>query len=603
MKVTTYLCVLAFTSTSAIGHNLLITLGKDDHGINSSFCKATPGTTSWPSEVSWSQFNQSLGGGLLRPPPPGAVCHPGQSTYDAERCDAVATAWRTYDFHSQDPVSNMWNQYSNDSCLPNVTYPCSDAGYPTYAVNATEAEHVRLSFRFAQKYNVRLVVKSSGHDFQGRSTAPGALTIWIHHMQRLQTLSAFQPQGCDFTIEGDAVTVAGGTQMVKIYEELDKINQTAVGGGGKTVSVGGYITGGGHSILAPRYGLAADQVLEMEVVTPKGEVLVANECQNKDLFWAMRGGGGSTFGVVTLITMATHPTPQIVAWDGAIASFEVGAPWFWDMIGYLLAQLPYLDSKGISGYPTIYPNVSNPIGQGPSRVSAFTGSFILQDTQNVTEIQEILQPVLDYVRTTWPQAYILANVLPPYPSFLDWYADHYDRSAAGTNEYVGSHLMNAKAFEDAAALGAVFKTFSEVGGGSSPFLVAGAGVRNAKPRGGGNSVCPAWRKALVHATNGISFPPLDPAARQQALADLNAAVEPVRQLSPNMGAYVNERLLQNNPGEPDWQHSFWGQNYERLHRIKRAVDPHDLLWCHPCVGNERWEEVGYRLCRISDHYK
>ncbi|KAH8198735.1 hypothetical protein TruAng_007099 [Truncatella angustata] len=351
-----------------------------------------------------------------------------------------------------------------------------------------------------QKYNVRLVVKSSGHDFQGRSTAPGALTIWIHHMQRLQTLSAFQPQGCDFTIEGDAVTVAGGTQMVKIYEELDKINQTAVGGGGKTVSVGGYITGGGHSILAPRYGLAADQVLEMEVVTPKGEVLVANECQNKDLFWAMRGGGGSTFGVVTLITMATHPTPQIVAWDGAIASFEVGAPWFWDMIGYLLTQLPYLDSKGISGYPTIYPNVSNPIGQGPSRVSAFTGSFILQDTQNVTEIQEILQPVLDYVRTTWPQAYILANVLPPYPSFLDWYADHYDRSAAGTNEYVGSHLMNAKAFEDAAALGAVFKTFSEVGGGSSPFLVAGAGVRNAKPRGGGNSVCPAWRKALVHAS-------------------------------------------------------------------------------------------------------
>jgi FAD/FMN-containing dehydrogenase len=108
-------------------------------------------------------------------------------------------------------------------------------------------------------------------------------------MQGLQTHTSFQPKGCSFTIEGNAVTAAGGTQVNTLYVELDKINQTIVGGGGKTVGIGGYITGAGHSVLAPRYGLAADQVLEMEVVTPTGQIVTVNECQNEDLFWAMRG--------------------------------------------------------------------------------------------------------------------------------------------------------------------------------------------------------------------------------------------------------------------------------------------------------------------------
>jgi hypothetical protein len=88
-----------------------------------------------------------------------------------------------------------------------------------------------------------------------------------------------------------------------------------------------------------------------------------------------------------------------------------------------------------------------------------------------------------------------------------------------------------------------------------------------------------------------------------------------------MGSYINEvrivvlyppvridtpcprcySYLQNNPGEPDWQHSFWGDNYDRLVKIKRQVDPLDTLWCQPCVGNERWKEVGYQLCRVGGY--
>jgi FAD/FMN-containing dehydrogenase len=95
--------------------------------------------------------------------------------------------------------------------------------------------------------------------------------------------------GSGKTIEANAVTVGGGAQMYDIYKATAQFNQTVVGGGGKTVGIGGYVTGGGHSILAPTYGLAADNVLEMEVVTPMGDIVTVNEDQYSDLFWALRG--------------------------------------------------------------------------------------------------------------------------------------------------------------------------------------------------------------------------------------------------------------------------------------------------------------------------
>lgn len=81
--------------------------------------------------------------------------------------------------------------------------------------------------------------------------------------------------------------------MWDVYVAADKHHEVIVGGGGKTVGIGGYITGGGHSIFAPKYGLAADNVWEMEIVTPGGDIIIANEDRHQDLFWAMRGVSSS----------------------------------------------------------------------------------------------------------------------------------------------------------------------------------------------------------------------------------------------------------------------------------------------------------------------
>jgi len=93
----------------------------------------------------------------------------------------------------------------------------------------------------------------------------------------------------------------------------------------------------------------------------------------------------------------------------------------------------------------------------------------------------------------------------------------------------------------------------------------------------------------------VEWPSLDPAAeaaKTNALA--NTYVAALRKLAPDMGAYLNEA----NANEPDFQQVFWGDNYPRLFAIKREIDPDDVLWCTPCVGNERWEEVGDLLCKV-----
>lgn len=146
----------------------------------------------------------------------------------------------------------------------------------------------------AKQFHIRLVIKSSGHDYVGRSNAPNALSIWTHQLNSISIHDTFALTACDVEIAGGSVTVGGGSKMWDIQEALAPVNRTVVGGTGRTVSVGGYLTGGGHSILSPRYGLATDQVLELEVVTPQGELVTANECQNQDLFWAMRGVGQET---------------------------------------------------------------------------------------------------------------------------------------------------------------------------------------------------------------------------------------------------------------------------------------------------------------------
>lgn len=128
------------------------------------------------------------------------------------------------------------------------------------------------------------------------------MSIWTHHLTGISFHDGFTPKECKFKkpIDGAAITVGAGEQMLAIDKQAHLRNLTIISGGAGTVGVGGYLTGGGHAALSSTYGLGADQVLEMDIVTPGGDIITINECQNTDLFWAMRGASTFSFQILLL---------------------------------------------------------------------------------------------------------------------------------------------------------------------------------------------------------------------------------------------------------------------------------------------------------------
>jgi FAD/FMN-containing dehydrogenase len=98
---------------------------------------------------------------------------------------------------------------------------------------------------------------------------------------------------------GPAIKTGAGVQGFELYDFADQNDVTAAGGLCVTVGViGGWFQGGGHGPLSPLFGMGADDILTIDVVTSDGRFVTASEDQNTDLFWALRGGGAGTYGVV-----------------------------------------------------------------------------------------------------------------------------------------------------------------------------------------------------------------------------------------------------------------------------------------------------------------
>lgn len=253
-------------------------------------CRAYPGSCDWPSPGEWQTLNESVGNRLLKPLPPAAPCHLNEPDYNDSLCANITSQWSNPAFHADNPISTDNNNWNNDSCLPSPLAPCNGEGYPVYVISATCVEDVQNGVNFSREHNVRLVVKGTGHDYLGRSVAPYSLSIWTRNMRGLSFHEApFQPQNCPMKYDTAAITMAAGHGFEDVYPFAAQYNTTVVGPLVGTIGPGGYLTGGGHSPLSGAFGLAVDQVLQMQVVTANGQLITANECQNSDIFWAMRG--------------------------------------------------------------------------------------------------------------------------------------------------------------------------------------------------------------------------------------------------------------------------------------------------------------------------
>jgi FAD/FMN-containing dehydrogenase len=196
-----------------------------------------------------------------------------------------------------------------------------------------------------------------------------------------------------------AFSIAAGSRVRDVYEAANKYNAVVVGASAEDVGIVGWLTGGGHGPLTSMYGMGADNVMQATVVTPAGEIVTANECQHADLLWAIRGGGGGTFGVVTEVVMKGYPALPMETLSFSITPRDADdADAFWDAVTFWHSQLPRLKEGGMSGYNAMY----GPKYYSPGFEQGGDGSWILYGALSVFgqpngTTASLYQPIQQYM--------------------------------------------------------------------------------------------------------------------------------------------------------------------------------------------------------------
>ncbi|CAF3756681.1 unnamed protein product [Rotaria socialis] len=523
----------------------------------------------WPNASAWQKFNESIDGRLISVRPTAAFCAgspPNMKVCNNARSQWTNSTWRTNQAGSMQ--NHNWENASCSSHLGSVT--CTQGSVPLLGVNATTVEHVLATIRLTSANNLRLVIKSTGHDYLGRSTAADSLLLWVHHMKNMSLLEQYKL--CTGESISNAIRLDAGVQWGEVYSWLANYKLIAIGGISSTVgAIGGFLQGGGHGPLSRWKGMAADHVLEFDVVTADGQRRILNTCQNQDLFWALRGGGGQSFAVVISAVLRTFPSPSMVSTIYNIsATNEIR---YSRLIRDFIRFLPTLANVGYSGYFYMTDLNLNIQFFVPNGNFSLVTSIFNQFNNNNTDLQ------------------FTTNSTSLFPTFNDYFSYRTKLSgSSGDHVLFGSRLIpEAIVHQQPNRLADILvqirgrsKTQSMIRG----HFVAGGEVSKISVN---NSINPAWRTALMQIIFSQGWHENTSVTEQALLAlHLRTQIELLQTVAGGIlsSCYLNEA----DPNEPHWQQKFFGTqaHYNRLKSIKKAVDPNGLFICKNCVGSDDW---------------
>lgn len=516
----------------------------------------------WPSPASWDALRREVGGNLIEVEPLLAPCTPRLPGRDClARLEDLRNPLFLGDHLAGTQVSGWLDAWK----------PAPSA----YAVRARNAAGVAAAVRFARDHRLRFVVKDGGHSYQGTSSAPDSLLVWTRAMNRIQLHDAFVAQSCTGQEPVSAVTIEAGAIWIDAYDAVTtKAGRYVQGGGCATVGVAGLVQSGGFGSLSKRFGTAAGSLLEAEVVTADGVVRTVNPCNDPDLFWALKGGGG-TFGIVTRLTLRTHELPDRIGYVGGTIQAR-SADAMRELIARFLAFYAdaLLNPRGARSSGSVRTTrsgsrwcarVSSARRSRRSGVRSSTGSGLRRSTRPPTRGRRA------------------GERLPLRVRFA---------LAAGR----AARARRARAARRRALRG-------------EPALAGRAALQQGARRRAGRGRRRRARhrdqprrarrlRARDHRER--AGPPLDwlplysSWARSRA-RDVDAAAAELRKIVPDAGSYVSESSYFN----ASWQTAFWGANYSRLREVKTRYDPDGLFFVHHGVGSEEWSADGFE--RLRDH--
>ncbi len=564
--------------------------------------RVRPADPGWPSAAQWQRLAKQVGDAFVTLRSPLVDC----ASKGAGKCDTLFAS-----------MKNPYFLRDEVALTQSLGWVDAWASRPSaHAVAARTANDVAAAIDFAREHRLRLVIKGAGHSYHGTSCAPDSLLVWTRYLDAIALHDAFVPAGCDARVApARAVSVGAGAIWAQIYDAVTTRGGGYVQGGGcLTVGAAGLVQSGGFGSFSKAFGLAASSLLEAEVVTADGAIRTVNACTQPDLFWALKGGGGGSFGVVTRLTLRVHPLPETF---GAV-NFVVRAKSPSSFRRLVALVVDFCASSLLD------PRWGEQIRMRPD--DAVQVAMVFQGLSR-SQAQAVWQPFLDAVeaapgdwsidfsplkfvatsaRTFWEPSlfkrmlgFQRADDRPGAPRGNVYWAG--DEHQAGQfihgfgSVWLPASLLHPQRRD--ALVDALFAASRRVG----VSLHLNKGLAGAAPEvvdaARDTAMNPAVLDAFALAISGAAEPPAYPGVpghepdverareRRHAIAD---AMGELRRAGAT-GSYVSE----SDWFERDWQRSYWGANHERLQAVKAKYDPDDLFIVHHGVGSERWSDDGF----------
>ena len=424
--------------------------------------------------------------------------------------------------------------------------PAYSYEHPAFVAFPNNTDDMKRCLQVATKTGVRVAVKSGGHSFAGySSTDAKGFVISLKNMSKVE-------------LKGNTVTAQAGACWGDVYSAVDQTSYVAVGGCVPCVGIGGYILGGGYSMLSRGYGgLACDKALAFTMVTADGKDLVkASATENQDLFWALKGCGGGNFGVLVDVTLELSQRPNQFIWSRIVYDTAEDSEQGFNSVGKSLNSFPKelnLD-MAIHGYfgkktltlDAVYSDIHedmvkaslealHPGSESPPQMFESYLEFTTEYSKRHGFVHHEVEPI-----------YVKGTMIDSLPPLLAKYFAHVEIPPECLLEFV--HMGG-----DIAQYSATATAF--------PFRSAQYSF---------------YTYGRFH----------DHEQREEVVRFATSAYETVKKSGCALGSYVNymDRHLKN------WGQNFYGVNYPRLCEIKQKWNPlgHGSLHFQQEIGSS-WE--------------